>query len=439
MVPGFFSERNHLHDICVLEQKPLSAEMKPVIILLIPALVLSCEKASDKELPSEPVQLNLPEKAASIIESDNTFGFNIFKQVIENDQSENIFISPTSIALALAMTYNGAEGETKAAFETALSKQGLSREDINASYKALIGALKSVDPRVVLEIANSIWYRDSFTVLQDFINVNKEYYDAEVQSMDFNDPVSVEIINTWVKDNTNRLIDKIIEDISPEVVMYLINAVYFKGMWKFKFDKNKTVGGDFHLKNGGTVNNDFMKQTAVVPYMSYEKFAMAELPYGQGNYSMMVLLPNKGFTTNDIVADLTSENWNNWISSMNEREIEIEFPKLKFSYKNLLNDELTNLGMGVAFTDYADFTGINAAGGLLISRVIHKSFVNIDEEGTEAAAVTAVEVELTSSPPPPLRFVVNHPYLFALRETTTGAILFLGLVQNPTIEENGQI
>jgi len=412
--------------------------MKLIAYSLIVLMISSCEK-NNVELPTEPVALSLPEKTARIIESDNTFGFNIFRQTIENDDAANIFVSPTSIAMALAMTYNGAEGETKQAFETALSKQGLTRDEINQSYKALIEALKSVDPRVLLEIANSIWYRDGFTVLPEFIDLNTDYYNAEVRSLDFAAPGAPSDINAWVKDKTHGLIEKVLDDISPDVMMYLINAIYFKGMWKYEFDEMKTTDGPFYLNSGSTVENEFMNQKMTLPYLSNDVFSMTELPYGQGNYSMVVLLPHDGFTTADIVEQLSSENWNQWMSSLNVRELNVSLPKLKFSYKNLLNNELTDLGLGIAFSDMADFSGINGTGGLRISRVIHKSFVEINEKGTEAAAVTVVEIELTSMPPQPVSFMVNKPYIFALRETTTGAILFLGLVQNPTVEENGEL
>ncbi len=412
--------------------------MKPFAFYLLTVLLFtSCEKKSI-DLPLEPVALNLPEKSAGIIESDNTFGFNIFRQVVENDDASNIFISPTSIALALSMTYNGAEGETKTAFETTLSKQGLTREEINQSYKALINALKSVDPRVILEIANSIWYREGFDVLPEFINLNTKYYNAEVSSLDFASAEAPSVINGWVDDKTHGLIEKIIDNISPDVVMYLINAIYFKGMWKYEFDETKTVEAPFYLKDGRTVSNDFMNQKITVPYLANEKFRITELPYGQGNYSMVILLPNEGYSTADIVSQLTSENWNQWMGSLYERELNISLPKLKFSYKNLLNNELTNLGLGIAFTDMADFSGINGTGGLMISRVLHKSFIEVNEKGTEAAAVTAVEIILTSLPEE-IFVTVNRPYLFALRETTTGAVLFLGMVQDPTVEDNGNM
>jgi serine protease inhibitor len=416
--------------------------MKPIVLIIMSVLLVSaCEKAAEeKTAPKEPVVIDITEKTASVIESDNIFGFDIFREILKNDDSENIFISPTSIALALAMTYNGAEGETKTAFETALSKQGYSADEINVSYKSLIEALKSVDPKVLLEIANSIWYRDdgTFNVLEDFININEEFYDAEVSGLDFNDPDAINVINGWVNDKTHGLIEKIFDSMHPDAVMYLINAIYFKGIWKHEFEESKTVNEIFYNSVGTGISANFMKQSVSLKTLVTDRFTMAELPYGQGNFSMIVLLPQEGITPDDLADSLTQDNWNSWNTGLSMREVDLSLPKFKFEYKKQLNDVLTNLGLGIAFTDLANFSGINGTGGLKISKVMHKSFIEVNEEGTEAAAVTGVEMVVTSVPASPLQFHVNRPFLFALRETTTGAILFLGKVQDPTAEKNGE-
>jgi serine protease inhibitor len=415
--------------------------MKSIIPFLMTAmLALACEKENDKTAPKEPVVIEITEKTASVIKSDNIFGFDIFREILKNDDSENVFISPTSIALALAMTYNGAKGETKAAFETALRKQGYSVDEINESYKSLIGALKSVDPKVLLEIANSIWYRDdeTFNVLDDFININEEFYDAEVNALDFNDPDAIDVINGWVNNKTHGLIEKIFDSMHPDAVMYLVNAIYFKGIWKHEFEESKTVNEIFYNSAGTEISTDYMKQSISLKTLVTDRFTMAELPYGQGNFSMTVLLPHEGFTTDDVADSLTQENWDFWISQLYMREVDLSLPKFKFEYKKQLNDVLTSLGLGIAFTDFADFSGINGTGGLQISKVMHKSFIEVNEEGTEAAAVTGVEIIVESLPETPLQFHVNHPFVFALRETTTGAVLFLGKVQDPTAEKNGE-
>lgn len=408
--------------------------MKAIVYMIIlTAFLLSCEDKNVPDLaPQGPADLNLSAKTTEIIESDNEFGLELFKKVVAGEpEAKNIFISPTSVALALAMTYNGAAGETKTAMENALRKAGFSTEEINTAYKSLIEALRSVDPKVLLEIANSIWYREGFNVLPQFISVNEEYYNAEVSSLDFSSPQALAVINDWVSDQTNEKIKTIIDQIPANTVMYLINAIYFKGIWQYEFDKNNTFNGPFYSTDGSPVTVPYMKNKLSLPMLSTEKFSMLELPYGRGNYSMVILLPEEGYSTQDVINSLTPESWDSWVSSLAyTNNIDVQVPKFKFEYENLLNDELDNMGMGVAFSDFADFSEINGTGNLFISRVIHKSFVEVNEEGTTAAAVTAVEVGYTSVITEPV-FHVDRPFVFAIRETTTGALVFIGRVQNP--------
>jgi serpin B len=347
-----------------------------------------------------------------------------------------VFVSPTSVALALAMTYNGAAGDTKTAMETALHKQGFTTDEINQSYKSLIESLVSIDPKVLLQIANSIWYRQGFNVLPQFLTVNQNFYDAEVSELDFSSPAALGAINGWVDEKTNHKIEKIIEEIPGDVVMYLINAVYFKGIWKYAFDKKNTFDGPFFTTDDSQVTVPFMQQEAEVAYYQGENFSMVDLPYGRGNFSMTILLPNAGGEVDDITASLNTDNWTTWLTQGYVRKVKLVVPRFTFSYKNILNDELSAMGMGIAFTPQADFSGINGVGNLNISKVIHKTFVDVNEEGTEAAAVTAVEIEFTSMPADPPVFHVDRPFVFAIRETTTGAILFIGLVKNPLTTEN---
>jgi|WetSurMetagenome_2_1015567.scaffolds.fasta_scaffold36315_1 serine protease inhibitor len=411
--------------------------MKTLIcLLMVTTIMISCEKDKTVNNPQTPEDLNISATSEQVIEADNEFGFDLFQQVISLNPSVNHFISPTSVALALAMTYNGASGETKAEMEATLRKSGLTNEEINSSYQSLIAVLKSVDQQVLLEIANSIWYSQCFHVLPEFISVNQEYYDAQVSLLDFSDQESPDIINEWVSEKTHKRINSVINEIPADVVMYLINAIYFKGKWKYEFDKSKTVDGGFTTSDGETVTIKYMNQTAGVSQMSTDDFSMIELPYGRGNFSMLVLLPNEGKTTQNILDALTSENWNLWMSELSLRNLDIRLPKFTFEYNHLLNKELISMGMVNAFGDLADFSGINGTGNLCISKVIHKSFVDVNEEGTEAAAVTVVAIEVTSMPQNQV-FNVDHPFIFAIRETTTGAILFLGRVQDPLIKENG--
>ncbi len=394
--------------------------------------IISCREDSTN-VPGKYKEIQLDEKSAQIVEADNEFGFELFQNIYASEKDrENIMVSPLSVSLALAMTYNGANGETKTAMEKTLKLYGLTTNEINTSYQTLVNALKSLDSKVILEIANAIYYQNSFLVEPDFIANNENYFHAEVSALDFTSPNALKTINNWVADNTNNKIEKILDEISGDQVMFLLNAIYFKGIWSSKFDKKDTEKKAFHLENNSVVQTDFMKQTNSVLYTANNLFRAIQLPYGQGNYNMFVLLPNEDKTLQDIIDNLSSDNWELWQESFFETNADIEFPKLKFEYEIKLNDVLSEMGMGIAFTDGANFSGINKNGGLRIDYVKHKSFIEVNEEGTEAAAVTVVAIELTAAGTHTnVQFVVNRPFLFAIAEKSTGAILFMGTVKNP--------
>ena len=413
------------------------------IRLIIPAIVIlllgySCEKTKDVE--PGPKEINLTQKGKILVEADNIFGINLFKEVLKAEEPEkNVMISPLSVSLALAMTYNGADGDTKAAMEKTLELAGLTVDEINENYKMLIDALASVDPKVLMSIANSIWYRQEFDVEQDFFNVNQDYFYAKVAPLDFNNPDAVNTINNWVADKTNDKITEIINEIPSLAVMYLINAIYFKGIWKYEFDESDTQEKPFYLSDGTTKDVPTMAQEASFNYFSNDIMQAVEMPYGAGNYSMIILLPQYNKTPDDIIDQLNNENWNSWLNEFYEAEkVQIQLPKFKFEYKNLLKDELTNMGMGIAFDEYnADFSKINPLEQLYISKVIHKTFVEVNEEGTEAAAVTAVEISLTSAGGGngTIFFHVNKPFIFAIKEKYTNTIIFIGKVMEPEYED----
>jgi len=401
-------------------------------LLVLIALFTACEKQDNT---GEPKTINISKTTEEVIAADNLFGFDLFQRVLANDSiTGNIFISPTSVALALAMTYNGADGETKAAMQETLKKQGLTAEQLNQSYKELMDALVSVDPKVLLEIANSIWYRNDVEVLPEFINVNQTYYNAEVNAIVFNDE-ALDIINGWVAEKTHDKITEVLDYIPEDAIMYLINAIYFKGIWRSEFEKDKTEDMPFILSDGSAVQAPTMQQQDTFRYFSNALMSAVELPYGQGNFSMVILLPNTNKTTDDIVSSLSVENWNGWIQEFSDRDVVLYLPRLKFEYNKLLNDDLKDMGMGIAFSGDADFSKIDPTRDLMISRVIHKTFVEVNEEGTEAAAVTVVEIVETSYEPGgnngPVYFYVDRPFLFLIRENDTGSILFIGRVLNP--------
>ncbi len=403
------------------------------IFLLIPFLLFTTCQKNPGQLPG-PKPINLDQKSLSLLEADNIFAFEIFKEILQSEEDEkNIMISPLSIAIALAMTYNGADGETKEAMENTLHLQGLSTGDINKSYQSLLDALLSVDPKVIMEIANSIWYRDDFYVEEDFLNINKTYYDAEVAKLNFSDPASVDIINRWVSDKTHDKIDKIIEQIDPLDVMFLINAMYFKGTWKYEFDENDTHEAPFYNEHGNFLGDvEMMMIEGDFNYYSNDLFHAVELPYGQGNYSMIVMLPQSGVSIDSLVSNMNNDKWKTWMEGFYERpDFDVYLPKFKFEFEKELKEILSQLGMEIAFdpNGSADFSKINPDVYLYISSVKHKTFIEVNEEGTEAAAVTSVSV--TTSIGPSNEFKADHPFVFVIKEKFTRAIMFMGKVAEP--------
>ncbi len=404
----------------------------PSLIAVVLLTIISCQ--SDITGPDEKGELSRTLNATEkqLVENGQTFSFNMFRSTVEADDSDNIFISPLSISVALGMTMNGAKGETYKQMRHALALEGLDMEAINSGYKSLIKLLQNADPKVKMEIANSVWSKQGFPVEEDFTNNLKRYFDAEANEINFDDPASADAINKWVSNNTNGLIKKIINGkIPPEMVMYLINAIYFKGDWTHQFDKDQTREHPFHLENGEQVMVDMMNQKGDFNIYRSDKVQMIDLPYGDSLFSMTVMMPtNKEIPLNDFIAEnLTQQNFDSWISALSLTNGPVQLPKFELEYEKKLNDILISMGMEDAFNSMkADLTGINPDADLYISEVMHKTYVKVDEEGTEAAAVTSVGVGTTSMP---LSFSVDRPFIFVIREQNSGAILFMGKVNNP--------
>ncbi len=390
----------------------------------------SCQKS---KLPTEPEQIVVNNKTQQLIHNNNQFGLELFQTVLANeDSTKNVMISPLSATLALAMTYNGAAGNTKTAFENTFHLNGLTTTEINQSMLDLCDALVSVDKLVKMKIANSIWYRNTFQVEDDFINTNKKYYHAEVAALDFTNPNSKNTINNWVDNQTDHKIPSIVDNIKSTDIMFLINALYFKGDWKSEFKTANTENKPFHLSNGDVKQVPTMSQETEMGFYNSDLFTAVELPYGRGNFSMFLMLPNEGKTLAELENALTQENWQNWMENMGgPAKMTINLPKFKFEYARPMKNDLIKLGLGIAFTDSADFTKINSGVELSISRVKQKTYVEVNEEGTTAAAATFVAVGVTSAGPGEV-ISFDHPFLFAIKENTTGSILFIGRVMDPT-------
>ena len=410
-------------------------------LTLLACVCLGCLRcAQDPLSPPSRIPRELTASEKRLIEADNTFGFKLFRQITEGVRDENVFISPLSIAMALGMTYNGADGTTREAMQSTLELSGLSPEEVNESYQSVMVLLGGLDPKVRFDIANSIWYRQGFPVKEEFVNLNNEYFNAVVSALDFGDPNASKTINAWVGENTNGRITEIVPDaIDPLTVMFLINAIYFKGTWTYEFDRDVTEDDWFTLPNGSNVRCKMMMQEGNFQYFDNADFQVIDLPYGDGDFSMTVFLPRPGKDISSFIGQFDQDNWDIWIREFSKQPGTVQFPKYTLTYEAQLNEILTALGMGAAFDpSEADFGKMYDEGkvseNVYISQVKHKTFIKVDEEGTEAAAVTSVEMGSTSVGPSGFFMRVDRPFVFVIREDHSQAILFMGKIIEPVLE-----
>ena len=401
----------------------------------IPLLFSQCTKDPDENLPKEPVPIDLNSTQLALVESGNSFAFDIFRKVLEKaGESENVMISPLSISYALSMTLNGANGATRDSMLKALRVSGITPDEINSSLKDLTAALLTVDKRVLINIANSVWTENDFAVKQAFINILIDYYNAESKSFDINDQTVPAKVNAWIEAKTNGLIKNMISALPDNTVMLLINAIYFKGKWKSEFDPDETKQKSFYKPGGSSSDVPMMMQKADFKIYEGDGFMMGEFPYGQGNFVMDIILPNAQNGIPALLPTITDEAFTAWTEDLSKTEVNLSLPRFKYGYKRALKDILTDMGMGIAFVDGADFTNIASFPPLIIDEVLHQSFIETNEEGTEAAAATVVIIGTTSYPPQTVNFNANHSFLYIIRETTTNSIIFMGRVCDPTAE-----
>ncbi|MCE2412923.1 serpin family protein [Candidatus Poribacteria bacterium] len=384
------------------------------------------------------VKLEVGPIDSSVVTANTKFGFNLFDEIRKTEQDKNIFISPLSISTALAMTLNGASGETEQTMTNTLQLQGLGSEAINRGYAGLRQILLTSDPKVTLAIANSLWARQGFSFKPDFLQRNTQFFGAEISTLDFDAPSASQTINQWVDTNTNGKIKKIVDDeIDPSKVLFLINAIYFKGTWQREFNPLRTRDDTFYLSSGDEKQVPMMTQNHWYPYYKGEEFQAISLAYGDGQMRMYIFLPDPESDLNIFLENLNAENWENWMPQFRTQDVSLVMPKFKLEYRKTLNNTLKVLGMDIAFdpalADFSRMAPLEISGqNLYIGEVIHKTFVEVNEEGTEAAAVTSVGVIETSAvSPPPIPFIVDRPFFFAIHDNETKTILFMGVVAEP--------
>lgn len=406
---------------------------------ILPALLLAAcgdpVGPGSEDVTELPRALTSAEKA--VIQSGNAFGLDLVRQIADRDARPNVVLSPLSASMALGMAMNGADGATFDAMRSTLGFAGLGQAEINESYRTLLELLTGLDPQVRFDIANSVWANKDVPFHAAFLQAVRAAFDATVESRDFADAATLKAINDWVKANTGGLIEKILDQLDPGMAAVLINAIYFDGAWTTQFDPAKTTRGTFTRENGSAVQVDMMNLSGVkLPFGGGSDYTAVELPYGGQAFSMVVVVPHGGASARSFLKGLDGARWQSVLQGLQPREVDqVSLPKFKLAYDNYLNDALIAMGMGPAFRYGADFTKMSPVGDrICIDYVRQKTFIDVDERGTKAAAVTAVGMRVVSF----TGLIADRPFVFAIRERLSGTLLFVGLVGDPTFQDSGE-
>ncbi|MFA5301879.1 MAG: serpin family protein [Bacteroidales bacterium] len=394
---------------------------------VLPGFFSGCDRLPQQTNQRRDIILTKTEQALSA--EANRFAFDLFQQV--NTEDKNYFISPLSTSLALSMTANGTAGETAAQMKDVLGFEEFTYEQMNGFFKKMSAELKKADQLTELGIANSVWILEGFPVYEKFKDIVRTWYLAQIEELDFFSPTAIQTINDWCAAKTNGKIDEIIDEIPPSMVMYLINALYFKGTWTYSFDKAASYSDRFYGDDGSSPLTDFMLQTETFPYLDHELCQVAELPYGNEAFSMVLMLPKPGVHVDRMIKEfMNTQKWDIIARELkdSERKLTVSMPKFRFEYEKDLIPTLQAMGMIIPFMEgMADFSNMSPSGGLYIGLVKQKTYVEVNEEGTEAAAVTVVGVEKSAiEPDDPLPFYVNRSFVYVIKEKSTGIILFMG-------------
>jgi serine protease inhibitor len=394
--------------------------MKKLSLILGLALLSAC---TDKAVP-EAENVNVP---AAFATKTNHFALDFWRSY-EKENGGTYFLSPLSLNVALGMLLNGAEGETKAEIQTMLGFSDADMSTVNAHYAELIQKLPHVDPKVKNTMANSMWHRAGFPVEASYVDDLKRSFGAEIYGEDFSSQATVEKINAWAAKNTENKIQKVIERIEPYQVLFLMNALYFKGDWTTQFDAKNSFKDQFHGVSGA-VTKDFMVSKSSYAYAATEQVRVVELPYGNEKYAMLVLLPQEKGSVEEVITSLTADKWNQLLGQLRPQTVQVTLPKFSLETSKTLKSVLQNLGMRKAFTDAAELGGISKATRLFVDFVKQDTYVAMDEKGTEAAAVTSIGVGVTSVSPDSYQVMrCDRPFAFAIVEKTSGTLQFIGKV-----------
>lgn len=406
--------------------------MRTILALLLVLMVFSCGDPGIN--PNNlPTLRALSSSEAGVSQAESRFAFDLFRAT-QGPSAGNLFISPLSVSLALSMTLNGADGGTLDAMRNALWVGDLEIAEINQANKDLTALLLGMDNTVEIGIANSVWYQDEYSLNTAFAGDVHDYYDGRADGLNFADPHAKDVINGWVSDKTNGKIKNLLEGISSNEVMFLVNAIYFKGTWQYRFDKAETHDREFRRENGSIVNVPTMHlPNCDLEVMYNDRLTLVDLPYGNGQFSMTILLPNGETTVSEITGQLSHDSLQVWLSKANLISTQLEMPRFRMDWKNDLVGALSKMGMSVAFFASASFPNFfEDSPPLYISRVVHGTFVDVTEDGTEAAAATVVAMGVLSAIPTPYLLQINRPFIFIIRERHTQAVLFVGQLMDPS-------
>ena len=380
---------------------------------------------------AQPIKLTAKQNERA--EADNNFAFKMFREV-SKQEGNNTFFSPLSLNMALGMLYNGASGGTRNEIVELLGITDFSETEINEYYQKISQALLEIDPTTDIAIANSIWYRNNFSVKKHFAEIGKEYFDAEIQALNFNSPSAANTINNWCAEKTNNRIKNLIGSTIPnDMMMYLVNALYFKSQWQMdiKFDKKKTKLDNFTKTDSQKKKVNLMEQTSYLNYFSDEYLQCVEMDYGNRAFSMVAILPAKNMNINQLIDYLDSEKLHNAVKNMRWQKVWLKLPRFKIECDFSLAQPIRNLGMEQMFR--GGFANISDD-DLWVSNIIQKTFVEVNEEGTEAAAATTIFMVGAAGRPKkiePVRFFADRPFVYLIREKSTGIILFIGRMDEP--------
>lgn len=402
---------------------------KTIAALSLLSILAACQSEGGSSEPKPRKDIILTRTEQQITNSGTDFAFRFFNQVCTSEvEKPNLFVSPLSASFCLSMIANGASGNTLTEMINALGFSDFSLEDMNNYNQKLATALLDLDNTTRIGIANSIWLKQGFSAYDDFLNVNKKMYDARVQELDFASPKAKDVINQWCAEKTNNCIKEVIQQIPENARMYLLNALYFKGIWKNQFKKSDTKQETFNSADGSKSRVPMMNLSMKsFNYTQNDYFSIAELPYGNEAFSMVILLPAEGKTLNESLPELTSVNWNEWNGKLSLKNLNVKLPRFELRYDKDLIPDMEALGMKDAFRDIADFSKMSAS-DLFVGILKQYTFVNVNEEGTEAAAVTVGGMLDLSVSPSSDNFYVDRPFVFMIKEKSTGAILFMGKV-----------